>query len=93
MSEYSGKTIRKNEDNFVETDVDGERLIMRVDEGYFYTLNPTGDAFWSGIDTEPAVDRLYAKIAKDFSVDPAICTPDLDELLADLEKNALVTLV
>lgn len=92
MTDLQSKTITKNDDNYVETEVDGEKLLMRIDEGFFYTMNVTSEAFWKGIDIEPNIGKLYAKIAEQFNVTLEECRADLDELVEEFEKHQLVSI-
>ena len=82
---YPAKT-----ENFVETEVDGERVIMQIDNGYFFTMNPTAEAVWSQISGDANLEQIIASVAEEFDVTVEACRPDIEEFMEELQNNKLV---
>ncbi len=92
MSDKLTKIPSKAEDNYVETEVDGERVIMQIDKGFFFTLNDTSEAIWGAIDGKTDMNGIISNVSAQFNVSPDDTSGDIIELLDKLVENKLVEL-
>lgn len=76
--------------NFVETEVDGEVVLMRLADGDFFALDGTGLAIWQAIDGTRDRAQIMALLAERFDVPKAMLAADLDHFLAELAGAGLV---
>ena len=83
---------RKLAANFVETRVDDEILIVDLDGGELLSLDGTARAVWELIDGERSVTDIVAALGEAYDAEQAVLARDVDALLAELEKAALVAL-
>ncbi|QYJ07391.1 PqqD family protein [Qipengyuania flava] len=83
---------RKLTANFVETRVDDEILIVDLDGGELLSLGGTGRAVWELIDGERSVTDIASALGEAYDAEQAVLTRDVEVLLAELEKAALVAL-
>jgi hypothetical protein len=72
------------------TEVDGESVILDLEEGVYYGLNPVGARIWSEIQEPTAVEEITAAITAEYDVDSEQCRRDVISLLQDLEENDLI---
>lgn len=81
---------QKCEGRYVETEVDGELVLMNMATGRFFALEDSGLAIWRAIDGERDVAAIAAELAGQFGTDAATVVSDSDEFLANLVEAGLV---
>ncbi|WP_158611011.1 PqqD family protein [Aurantiacibacter spongiae] len=90
MDLRNDSTIRKT-DNFVETVVDDELVLLHIVNGKFYSLKETGRRAWELLDDVDRFDRLVAAMQDEYDVAEATCREQLEHLLGDLHERTLVS--
>lgn len=83
-------SIYKIAENVLFQEIDGEAVLLSLDEGCYYGLDEVGTRVWRMLDedTEPA--QMVAKIVEEYDVEPEQARRDLDALIDDLEKSGLI---
>ena len=81
---------RKTPQRFVETELDGEAVIMNVDTGHFHTLKETGLAIWRLIDGERSVTTIQAALLEAYDVEENRCRSDCEYFFASLQEAGFV---
>ena len=71
-------------------EVDGESVILDLEEGVYYGLNPVGARIWEEIQEPTAVEDVVAAITDEYDVAPTKCLEDVVSLLHDLDENDLI---
>ncbi len=84
--------LAKRPDRFAETDVDDEIVVMRLENGEFFSLAGTAAATWRLIDGTRDKAALVAALAAEYDADQATIATDVDEFLANLTEMGLVAL-
>ena len=82
--------IAKLADRFTETDIDGEIVIMRLDNGEFFALSGTAAATWRLIDGQRGQAALIAALADEFPADREQIAADVEAFVAQLESIGLL---
>jgi len=75
---------------FVETELDGEAVIMNVDTGQFHALKDTGLAIWRLIDGERSIALILAELLKTYDVDEERCRSECERFFATLQSAGFV---
>ena len=75
---------RKILQRFVETEIDGEAVIMNLDTGHFHALKDTGLAIWRLIDGKRSVTAIIAALLETYEVDEDRCHSDCERFLVSL---------
>lgn len=75
---------------FTETDVDGEIIVMRLENGEFFALSGTAAAAWRLIDGKRDRSALVAELAAQFVASEKQVEADINDLLTRLIENGLV---
>lgn len=75
---------------FVETELDGEAVIMNVDTGQFHALKDTGLAIWRLIDGERSIATIQSELLKTYDVDEDRCRSECERFFAALESAGFV---
>jgi pyrroloquinoline quinone biosynthesis protein D len=82
--------LTKLTERFVETDIDEEIIIMRLDNGELLTLSGTAASMWRLIDGSRDRVALLAALTDEFAVAQADIVPDVDAFLQGLREAGLL---
>lgn len=82
--------LTKQVDRFSETDVDDEIVVMRLDNGDFFSLAGTAAMTWRLIDGTRDQAALVAALIEKFDGDEAEIAADVDEFLMNLREMGLL---
>lgn len=78
--------VRNNE--ILSSDMDGETVMMSVENSEYYSLSPIGTKIWEILVDEMSFGSLIEVLMKEYKVAKDICTTDTIEFLQELiEKN------
>lgn len=84
------KRISKQTGRFAEAGIDNEIVVMRLDNGEFFSLEGTAAAAWRLIDGTRGREELVAALADQFDGAAADIAADVDEFLASLRDMGLI---
>jgi len=82
--------IAKRSDRFSETEIDQEIVVMRLDNGEFYTLADTAATMWRLIDGTRDREALVASLVERYDCAGADVGADVDDFLAALQEMGLL---
>lgn len=82
--------ISKLSERFTESVTDDEIVIMRVDNGEFFSLAGTAAAAWRLIDGDRDKAAVVAALAQEFTTDEKEIAPEVDEFLLRLRDSGLL---
>ncbi len=82
--------LNKQADRFSEADIDDEIVVMRLDNGEFFSLSGTAAAAWRMIDGTRDRNSLLLELAAQFAGDEAEIGADIDEFLSELREMGLL---
>jgi hypothetical protein len=74
----------------VSTVLDDETVILHLEDGVYYGLDPVGTRIWQLLQEPRPVAEIRDRIVEEFDVDPERCARDLDALLGDLAERRLI---
>ncbi len=72
--------------------LDDEAVILSIEKGMYYTLNPLGSRIWTLIQKPVKVGSIRDTLLKEYEIDKETCEADLLSLLNDLKKEGLIVL-
>ena len=81
--------ISRNE-AIVFTDLDDTIVMMDVDEGQYYELDPIGARIWNLLENGRSAAELCDALAGEFDVDPDTCRHDTLEFLQSASDLRIV---
>lgn len=82
--------FRKAVDNFLETELDGELVLMSTENGSFHALKDTGLAIWRLIDGQSDVTAIQKVLNSQYDVDPTTCRNKVGAFLKTLSDAGFV---
>jgi hypothetical protein len=80
-------------DHTTSAQVDGESVILDLDDGIYYGLNSSGSRIWKELQEQKTIEELVEKIAKEYDVDRPECKKDILTLIQKLNENNLVRIM
>jgi hypothetical protein len=87
MTETSTAVALKNQ---VFSNLGEEVVILHLEKGFYYGLNEAGGRVWNFIQSPRYVREIKDMLIGNYDADPLRCEKDLEVLLAELEKEALI---
>jgi len=82
--------ITKQTRQFTETSIDDEIVVMRLDNGEFFSLSGTGAAIWRLIDGTRDRATLLTALADEFDGDETNIAAEVDDFLLRLRDSGLL---
>ena len=79
-------------DYLVASEVDGEMVVLNVENGYFFHLNGVGAQVWDALQQPMTFGDLCRAMEVRFEVDPATCRADIAGFVAQMARSGLVDL-
>lgn len=83
-------TITKRPDQFSESAIDDEIVVMSLDSGTFFSLSGTGRTIWELLDHHSERTALLSELARVYKQDEPAIAAELDEFVAALEQAGLI---
>ena len=78
--------------SLLEAEVDGELVGLQVDSGTCYGFNGTATRIWSLIEQPRRLSDIRNALLEEYDVDAETCEEELRAVLAELERDGLVSL-
>lgn len=70
--------------------VGDEMILLDLESGIYYTLNPVGALVWKGLEARSSFDDLLAAILADFEIDQETAASDIQSYVDDLTAQGLL---
>jgi len=86
----SGSTIVTMNKDYVYCKVENEMVLLGMEDGIYYGLNPVGAFIWEQIKEPKTIDEVRDAILVEYDVGKVECEQDLYELLQELVEKGLV---
>lgn len=74
----------------LSTEIDGEIVMMDVESGKYYNLDPIGSEIWAAMAKPVAVASLCAEMAARYDATPDVIQTDILSLLDQLADKRLI---
>ena len=71
-------------------ELDGESVLLHVQSGQYFGLNPTGHAMWQALTAADSVQKAFDQLLTTFNVTPEQLEKDLTSLVDDLVSHELL---
>ena len=81
--------IRRNPD-ILASDIDGEKVMMSIQQGEYYGLGKSGSFIWDNIEQPITIKDLADLITEKYEVNKEQCLQDILPFLNDLAEKKLI---
>jgi pyrroloquinoline quinone biosynthesis protein D len=82
--------IRKRSNDFTETEVDGEVIVLHLGTGDFFSLTGTGREIWRLIDGTRDREAVLAALAAGYETEETGMAGEVDGFLSELRNAGLL---
>ncbi|NWF35530.1 lasso peptide biosynthesis PqqD family chaperone [Mariprofundus sp. KV] len=89
MSLQMDNVIRRNPE-IVHSDMDGETVMMSVNEGNYYGLNGVGSQIWDLLEQEMSVDAICTELLSRFDVEEEQCRSEVLAFLDEMVSSKVI---
>lgn len=93
MSSITQKSTIQRNPELVSTDVDGEKVMMSVENGEYFGLDPVGSRIWELMENPIRIDHLVDLLLEEFDVSREQCELDTFEFLNELKEKKLLLII
>jgi len=74
-------------------DVDGEKVMMSVEDGQYFALEPIGSRIWELIESPTRISDIVDTLVRQYDVERAACERDVLAFLEELDGAGLLRTV
>ena len=78
-------------DENLSCDLQGEAVLLNLQSGTYFGLNPLGARIWELIQRPVKVSDVHQELLKEYEVDSSQCEADLLTFLKSLQAHRLIT--
>lgn len=83
---------RNAQTQLVETEVDREVVMLRLDTGMCYGLNKVGTALWQQITGPVTIATICTTLLRRYDVDAETCERQVLELLSEMHAEGFISI-
>jgi len=91
--EFKRKDIIQRKEGMISSNIDGEAVMMSVENGKYYGLNELGTAIWELTENDISFEEIINKLMEDYEVEHKDCLRDVSEFLNDIHTKGLINIV
>lgn len=86
----SGESIVGQRERVLMQQVEGDSVLLDIDSGEYFTLNPVGSLVWERCDGATSVSTIVSVVCDEFDADPGTVLTDVLALVDALAGAGLV---
>jgi hypothetical protein len=86
----STESIVRHIEDVVASNIDDEKVMMSVEKGAYYGLDPIGSRVWDMIDKPIRVTELIDLLLLKYDVDRETCEQDVMAFLKELNESGIL---
>lgn len=85
-------TLVMRDPDIIATDMDGEMVMMSIEQGHYYGLGGIGPFLWEQVVTPTSIKQLCQRVLQEYEVDEATCRADVSAFVNDLLGKGVLRL-
>jgi hypothetical protein len=74
----------------VSSELDGEEIILDLEDGTYYGLNEVGADVWALLDAPRRVTDICGELEEDYDVERDVLETDVLDLLSEMHERGLI---
>lgn len=72
------------------SDIDGDKVMMDLDKGMYFSLNSVGSRIWDIIENPITIDQVVEILLSEYDIDKNECKETVVSFIKGLEENELI---
>ena len=89
---YFDSKVQRTKD-VVSSDIDGETVMMSIEQGKYYGMDSIGSRIWELIKEPITMTDLCCKLVDEFDIDIPTCTKDVMKFMEQMDEEHLIKVV
>lgn len=77
-------------EGFLVSDMDGEKVMLSIDNGKYYNLGRIGGRIWELVASPITVGGMVEKLVAEYDIEPDACEEQVQRFLRQLADEGLV---
>ena len=90
MTEVSLQTTVRASDDVVVRELDGEAVLLNLESGMYFGLDPVGTRVWQLIDQHHRLSAVVKSMCEEFDAPPETIERDVLRLVSELVEKGIV---
>ncbi len=90
MSQIKANTKLILNQELLQSEIDGETIMMSIDNGKYYGLNNVASRIWEIVKTEPIFSELINTLLSEYEIEEDKCKTETLDFLNNLINNKLI---
>jgi hypothetical protein len=90
MTDINLDSVISRAEGFSTAPVHDELMMLHVEQGAYYSLDPIAADIWSMIENPASVRDLSHRLQERYAVSAEQCQADVLEFLEDMRKNGMI---
>lgn len=83
-------SIAQRKPDIVEASIDGETVMMSIENGQYYGLNGIASDIWTMLEAPNKVENICHKIFNSYEVSEEQCQTEVLDFLSKLDENNII---
>jgi hypothetical protein len=85
-------TLRLRAEGLNWREIDGEVVVLDIEQSHYLNLNPTGSVLWLLLADGATQQQLVSKLVEEFAVDESTARGDVLAFVAGCRENGLLAM-
>ncbi len=86
------KTIIQKTDNSIESEIDGEIVLMNLDNNEYYSMDRIGSVIWNSMVEPITIENIISKLLETYNVTQEACEEGTMKFLSVLKDKGIITI-
>ena len=74
----------------ITNEIDDEILMMSIEDGKYYGLNPVGSEIWKLIEEPKTIEEIIPALMEIFDIDEETCSKESLDFIESMIKNNII---
>ena len=88
--EIKGNSTIKKSDSFIASDIDGQAVMMSIENSKYFGMDEVGTSIWNLLDKNPSFEELISDLIAEYEIDKETCENDTRVFLERLLQYKLI---
>ncbi|MGJ9459030.1 lasso peptide biosynthesis PqqD family chaperone [Oceanobacillus sp. CF4.6] len=93
MKTVSLKDVVSQMEGNIVSDMDGEKVMLSIQNGKYYNLGDIGGEIWDGMKEPIAIQQLISTLVSQYDVDESVCEEQVIYFINLLYAEGLINLI
>lgn len=90
MNKIGLKTIILRNPEIMHNDIDGEAVMMSIEQNSFYGIDEIGTQIWNFLENPTTPEKIITEMMQHYNVEREKCESDLMNFLNEILNNKLI---